>query len=147
MISAVIKIKRISNNLPPPQYETSQAVGMDLRAAIDAPFWLCPGQRIVVPVGFAIELPDGYEAQVRPRSGLAKKHGITVLNAPGTIDPDYRDEVKVILINLGTEPFKIEREMRIAQLVIAPFARATLIPVEELSNTARGTNGLGSTGT
>ena len=130
-----------------PGYETDLAAGMDLRAAIEAPYHLCPWQRKVIPTGFAIELPDGYEAQVRPRSGLARKNGVTVLNTPGTIDPDYRDEIKIILVNLSDKKFKIEPEMRIAQLVIAPFARAILIPVEELSNTSRGTSGLGSTGT
>ena len=129
-----------------PRYETDQAVGMDIRAAIEAPCCLCPWQRKLLPTGFAIELPDGYEAQVRPRSGLADKHGITVLNTPGTIDPDFRDEIKVILVNLSREKFMIMPEMRIAQLVIAPFARATLISVEELSITSRGTGGFGHTG-
>ena len=130
-----------------PQYRTDLAAGMDLSAAIEAPWRLGPWQRKVVPTGFAIELPDGYEAQVRPRSGLASKHGVTVLNTPGTIDPDYRDEIKVILVNLSDEEFEIDPQMRIAQLVIAPFARAMLIPVDELSITSRGTGGLGHTGT
>ena len=128
-----------------PRYETDQAAGMDLRAAIEAPCYLCPSRHKVLPTGFAIELPDGYEAQVRPRSGLASNHGVTVLNTPGTIDPDYRGEIKVILMNLGRERFEIRPEMRIAQLVIAPFARATLISVEELSITSRDTGSFGHT--
>lgn len=122
---------------------------MDLAAAVpgDAPLTLAPGARALIPTGFAMELPEGYEAQIRPRSGLAFKHGVTVLNAPGTIDADYRGEVKVLLINLGDEPFRIERGMRIAQLVIQPVSHATLIEADELSTSERGTGGFGSTGT
>ncbi len=122
---------------------------MDLAAAVpgDAPLTLAPGARALIPTGFAMELPEGYEAQIRPRSGLAFKHGVTVLNAPGTIDSDYRGEVKVLLINLGDEPFRIERGMRIAQLVIQPVSHATLIEADELSTSERGTGGFGSTGT
>ncbi len=134
--------------LPLPAYETAQAAGMDLRAAIpkSEPILLAPGKRILVPTGLTMALPDGYEAQVRPRSGLAAKHGITCLNTPGTIDSDYRGEVKVILINLGEEPFIIQRGERIAQMVIAPVTRATLTEVDTLDNTARGAGGFGSTG-
>jgi dUTP pyrophosphatase len=117
---------------------------MDLRSAIDAV--VAPGQRLLVPTGLAIALAFGFEAQVRPRSGLAVKHGITVLNAPGTIDSDYRGEIKVPLINHGAEPFTIRRGDRIAQMVIAPFTRATLIEAEKLDETARGSGGFGSSG-
>jgi len=122
---------------------------MDLAAAVPegAPETLAPGARALIPTGFSMELPGGFEAQVRPRSGLALKHGVTVLNAPGTIDADYRGEVKVLLVNLGAEPFRIERAMRIAQLVIQPVSHATLVEVEELSASARGSGGFGSTGT
>jgi len=121
---------------------------MDLRAAVasDAPLTLAPGARAMVPTGLTIALPAGYEAQVRPRSGLAAKHGITCLNSPGTVDADYRGEVKVILINLGPEPFVIQRGERIAQMVIAPVTQATWDVVATLSETARGAGGFGSTG-
>jgi dUTP pyrophosphatase len=132
-----------------PAYETSDAAGMDLRAAVDenAPVTLAPGARAMVPTGLTIALPAGYEAQVRPRSGLAAKHGITCLNSPGTIDADYRGEVKVILINLGSEPFVIKRGERIAQMIIAPVTRAELKVVAQLDETKRGSGGFGSTGT
>ena len=120
---------------------------MDLAAAIGAPVTLAPGGRAMVPTGLAIALPAGYEAQVRPRSGLAAKNGVTVLNTPGTVDADYRGEVKVILINLGDDAFEIERGMRIAQMVIAPVTQASLTEVDTLPETARGTGGFGSTGT
>jgi dUTP pyrophosphatase len=131
-----------------PAYETALSAGMDLRAAVgaDAPMSLAPGQRALAPTGLTIALPAGYEAQVRPRSGLALKHGITCLNTPGTIDADYRGEVKVLLINLGQEPFTIQRGERIAQMVIAPVTQATWEVVTELSDTARGAGGFGSTG-
>ena len=134
--------------LEPPAYESAAAAGMDLRAAISAeqPLTLQPGARVVVPTGLAIALPDDHEAQVRPRSGLAAKHGVTVLNSPGTIDADYRGEVKAILINHGDEPFVIERGMRIAQMVIAPVIQARMIAVAELDETGRGAGGFGSTG-
>jgi dUTP pyrophosphatase len=137
-----------SAGLPLPAYETAQAAGMDLRAAVpeSEPVTLAPMQRAMVPTGLTMALPDGYEAQVRPRSGLAAKHGITCLNTPGTIDADYRGEVKVILINLGQEPFVIKRGERIAQMVIAPVTRARLAQVETLDETARGAGGFGSTG-
>ena len=148
MTFAVVKIKRIRPlPRPLPTYKTDLAAGMDLSAAIEKPWRLGPWQREAVPTGFAIELPDGYEAQIRPRSGHAKDDGITVLNTPGTIDPDYRGEIQVILVNLSDKEFEITPEMRIAQLVIAPFARAMLIPVEELSRTSRGASGFGGSGT
>ncbi|HWA22456.1 MAG TPA: dUTP diphosphatase [Caulobacterales bacterium] len=145
-----VQIKRLphSEGLPLPAYETAQAAGMDLRAAVpeNEPMTLAPGARAMAPTGLTMALPDGYEAQVRPRSGLAAKHGITCLNTPGTIDADYRGEVKVILINLGDEPFVIKRGERIAQMVIAPVTRATLTEVETLDETDRGAGGFGSTG-
>lgn len=130
-----------------PKPETASSAGMDLRASISEPLTLKPGERALVPAGFAMALPQGYEAQVRPRSGLALKNGITVLNSPGTIDADYRGEVKVILINLGQEAFVIERGMRIAQMVIAPVTQGNLVVVSSLDDTARGAGGFGSTGT
>lgn len=131
-----------------PAYETADAAGMDLRAAVEdsAPVTLAPGHRAMIPTGLTIALPPGYEAQVRPRSGLAAKHGITCLNSPGTIDADYRGEVKAILINLGQEPFVIKRGERIAQMVIAPVTRADMKVVPELDETKRGAGGFGSTG-
>ena len=134
--------------LPLPQRQTEGAAGYDLVAALpaDAPVDLQPGQRMLVPCGFALALPVGYEGQVRPRSGLAVKHGITVLNAPGTIDADYRGEVKVPLINLGTEPFTVRRGERIAQLVVAPVSVMEITVGEALDETERGIRGFGSTG-
>lgn len=134
--------------LPLPAYETAQAAGMDLRAAVpeDEPFVLRPGSRHPVPTGLAFALPAGFEGQVRPRSGLAAKHGVTCLNTPGTIDADYRGEVKVILINLGEEDFTIRRGERIAQLVIAPVVQAAWAETASLEDTARGAGGFGSTG-
>ena len=131
-----------------PTYETALSAGMDLRAAVpeDEPMAVAPGQRVLAPTGLTIALPAGYEAQVRPRSGLALKHGITCLNTPGTIDADYRGEVKVILINLGQEPFTIKRGERIAQMVIAPVTQGEWNVVDALSETARGAGGFGSTG-
>lgn len=131
-----------------PAYETALSAGMDLRAAIPEadPIVLAPGQRVLTPTGLTIALPAGYEAQVRPRSGLALKHGITCLNSPGTVDADYRGEMKVILINLGQEPFTIKRGERIAQMVIAPVTQGEWEVVETLSETARGAGGFGSTG-
>lgn len=131
---------------PLPAYETAAAAGMDLRACLENPLTLHPGQRLLVPTGLRIALPAGYEAQVRPRSGLAAKHGITVLNSPGTIDADYRGEIKVILINHGQEAFIIQHGERIAQLVVARHERITWVNAEELEETSRGTGGFGSTG-
>lgn len=131
-----------------PAYETNLAAGADLRAAIDdtSPMVLAPGQRALIPTGFCMALPAGYEAQIRPRSGLAYKHGLTCLNTPGTIDADYRGEVKVLLINHGQESFTIQRGERIAQMVIAPITQPTFEVVSELSDTLRGEGGFGSTG-
>jgi dUTP pyrophosphatase len=142
-----IAIKRLPNGggLPVPAYASAGAAGMDVVAAES--LRLAPGVRHAVATGFAIAIPEGYEVQVRPRSGLALKHGVTCLNTPGTIDHDYRGEVKVILANLGDEPFEIARGDRIAQLVPAPVQRATLDEVEELDDTDRGSGGFGSTGT
>ena len=132
-----------------PAYETSASAGMDLRAAVpvDAPVTLDPGNRALVDTGLKIALPKGYEGQVRPRSGLAHRHGVTVLNSPGTIDADYRGEVKVLLVNHGREPFAVERGMRIAQLVVAQHARVEWVRREALDETVRGPGGFGSTGT
>lgn len=142
-----MKIKIINRSAHPlPSYETKASAGMDLRAHLSEGITLQPLQRQVVPTGLYIELPIGYEAQVRPRSGLAAKKGITVLNAPGTIDADYRGEVGVILANLSSEPFTVEDGERIAQLVIARHERAEWDPAEELSQTERGSGGFGSTG-
>ena len=133
-------------DLPLPGYETEHAAGMDIRAAIPGDLTLEPGRRTLVPTGFRIALPPGFEAQVRPRSGLALKHGIALVNSPGTIDADYRGEIKVILINLGEEPFAICRGDRIAQMVIAPVARAEWRISASLGETPRGTGGFGHTG-
>jgi dUTP pyrophosphatase len=132
-----------------PAYETSGAAGMDLRAAVpaDTPLVLLPGQRALVPTGFVFEIPDGFEVQIRPRSGLAFKNGITCLNTPGTIDSDYRGEVNVLLINLGEDDFTVSRGMRIAQMVIAPVTQARVAEAAEATSTVRGTGGFGSTGT
>lgn len=150
MSSVTLQIKWLDHGqgLEPPAYATADAAGMDLRAAVpaDAPVTLQPGRRALIDTGFCMALPAGYEAQVRPRSGLAIKHGITCLNTPGTIDADYRGEVKVILINLGDEPFIIERGERIAQMVIAPVTQAQVSVVTQLDETSRGSGGFGSTG-
>ncbi len=149
-MSITIRIKRLPHGegLPLPAYQTDRAAGMDLLAGVPAQTRVIiePGARELVPTGIAIELPDGYEAQVRPRSGLALKHGVTVLNAPGTIDADYRGEIGVILINHGAEAFEISRGDRIAQMIIAPVTRATLTEASEIEATARGAGGFGSTG-
>jgi len=134
-------------DLPLPAYATAGSAGMDLVAAVDAPMTLQPGARALVATGLRMALPQGYEAQIRPRSGLAVKNGITVLNTPGTIDSDYRGEVKVCLINLGNEDFIIERGARIAQMVIQPVVQAILQQVDDLDETARSAGGFGSTGT
>ena len=141
-----VKFKRIHPKSVLPTYGSEEAAGMDLSACVDETVRMAPGQRMLVPTGLSMELPAGFEAQVRPRSGLAFKHGITVLNAPGTIDSDYRGEVKVMLINHGSESFYIEPGMRIAQMVIAPVVQAENIWCE-LSSTDRGSGGFGSTGT
>lgn len=136
-----------AKDLALPAHATTHSAGMDLLAAVTESITLRPGERKLIPTGLTIALPDGHEAQVRPRSGLALKHGVTVANAPGTIDADYRGEVGVILINLGQEPFVIERGMRIAQMIIAPYTRATFLEVAELPASERGAGGFGSTGT
>ena len=143
-----LSVRRLPHgaDLPLPRYETPGAAGMDLMAALAADLVLQPGARAIVPTGLQIAVPPGHEGQVRPRSGLAAKHGVTVLNAPGTIDCDYRGEVGVILVNLGAEPFTVTRGMRIAQLLIAPFVQAAPVEVESLDDTARGAGGFGSTG-
>ena len=135
-------------DLPLPSYQSASAAGLDLVAAVPpaAPVTITPGARALVPTGIAIALTDGYEAQVRPRSGLAARHGLTVLNTPGTIDADYRGEIQVLLINLGEEPVTITRGMRIAQMVIAPIVRVRMLEVASLDKTTRGRGGFGSTG-
>lgn len=148
-VEIAVKVLPHGEGLALPAYATDGAAGADLVAALDArePLTLAPLQRAAVPTGLTLAIPDGYEAQVRPRSGLALKQGLTLLNAPGTIDWDYRGEVKVILINLSDTPAVIERGMRIAQLVIAPVTRARFTAVEDLDDTVRGAGGFGSTGT
>jgi dUTP pyrophosphatase len=143
-----IAIRRFDHarDLALPAYATEGSAGLDLLAANDAPLTLAPGARLAVPCGIALALPDGFEAQVRPRSGLALNHGITVLNAPGTIDSDYRGEVKAILVNLSDASFEIARGMKIAQLVIARHERAELVETDELPASSRGAGGFGSTG-
>ncbi|WEX12044.1 dUTP diphosphatase [Chelativorans sp. AA-79] len=138
-----------AEGLPLPSYETSGAAGLDLRAAVaeDRQIILLPGKRVLVPTGFVLEIPAGFEGQVRPRSGLALRHGITCLNTPGTIDSDYRGEVQVLLINLGEDDFAITRGMRIAQLIIAPVTRVTVEERDRAGETVRGAGGFGSTGT
>ncbi len=144
MIRILIRKLEGGMDLPLPAYESAGAAGMDLRAA--AAFVLKPGARALVPTGFSLEIPEGHEAQVRPRSGLAVKHGVTVLNAPGTIDSDYRGEIKVPLINHGETEFHIARGDRIAQMVIAPVVRARLVETDTLADSARGAGGFGSSG-
>jgi dUTP pyrophosphatase len=136
------------DDLPLPAYQSAHAAGFDLHAAVpaDAPLVIAPGARAIVPTGIAIALPPGSEGQVRPRSGLAIRHGVTVLNAPGTVDADYRGEIQVILVNLGAESFTVERGMRIAQLVIAPTMQSVICEVAKLDETTRGAGGFGSTG-
>lgn len=148
-MSVEIEVVRLAHaeGLPLPSYATEGAAGMDLLAAVTAPLVIPPGGRALVPTGLRIALPHGYEMQVRPRSGLALKNGITMPNTPGTVDEDYRGEVQVILMNLGAEAFTVERGMRIAQAVVAPVTRATWRTVEALPETARGAGGFGSTGT
>jgi dUTP pyrophosphatase len=151
-VSATVKVEirqlPHGEGLALPAYQSAHAAGLDLLAAVpeDSPLTLAPGRHVLVPTGLSIALPSGYEAQVRPRSGLAAKHGVTVLNAPGTVDADYRGEVGVLLINHGDAPFAIRRGERIAQMVIASVTRAELVPAASLSSTERGSGGFGSTG-
>jgi dUTP pyrophosphatase len=146
-----VRIVRLAHgaDLPLPQYQSAHAAGLDLLAAVpaEAAVVVPPGGRALIPTGIAIALPQGYEGQVRPRSGLAARHGITVLNAPGTVDADYRGEIQVVLANLGGEPFAVSRGMRIAQLIIAPVQQVTLVETVTLDSSARGQGGFGSTGT
>jgi dUTP diphosphatase len=147
MAAVVVRFRRVGERGPPldlPRYETDGSAGMDLRA--DEAFALAPGERQVVPTGLALEIPPGHEGQVRARSGLAARNGVALVNAPGTIDSDYRGEVKVILVNLGQAPVAFARGERIAQLVIAPVTRAEIALVDDLSDTSRGHGGFGSTG-
>jgi dUTP pyrophosphatase len=146
--SVTVRLLRLRHGqgLALPCYQSKHAAGLDVVAAVTKPVELSPGARALVPTGFALELPDGYEAQVRPRSGLALKHGVTLLNSPGTIDADYRGEVMVLMINHGSETFTIRRGDRIAQLVVAPVSRVDLVAVEVLGATERGPGGFGSTG-
>ena len=147
MTSVRIPLVRLgAASMPLPEYFSAGAAGMDLAASLPEPFELGAGQFHLIPCGFAIALPAGLEAQVRPRSGLASRHGVTVLNSPGTIDSDYRGEVKVLLVNLGQEPFAITRGLRIAQLVVAPLVEVHFVETDALAATARGSGGFGSTG-
>ena len=145
-----VRVTRLAHgkHLPLPSYQSAHAAGLDLLAAVPAtaPLTIAAGDRALVPTGIAIALPENHEGQIRPRSGLAARHGLTVLNAPGTIDADYRGEIQVLLVNLGTEPVTITRGMRIAQLIIAPVVRAHILDVASLDETARGSGGFGSTG-
>ncbi len=146
MVTVLLQRLPHGADLPLPAYETAGAAGLDLRAAIAEPLTLAPGARALIPTGLSMQLPGGFEGQVRPRSGLALRHGVTVLNAPGTVDSDYRGEVSVVLINHGSESFTVTRGDRIAQLVIAPVSHARLSEVATLGETARGAGGYGSTG-
>ena len=143
-----VQIERMQGNddLPLPQYMTEQAAGLDICAAVDEELTILPGERAMVPTGFAICLPKGYEAEIRPRSGLAFKHGITLINAPGTIDADYRGEIRILLINLGGAPFIIRRGDRIAQMLLHQIHRVTWDPCDSLDDTSRGKGGFGHTG-
>ena len=141
-----ILIKRLSKNIPLPKYETEGSSGMDLAANIDQAIEIKPGQSVIIPTGLALSIPKNYEIQIRPRSGLAAKNQISILNTPGTIDADYRGELKVILINLSDKIFKIEKGLRVAQMVLCPVIKAVLKEVDELEETKRGSGGFGSTG-
>ena len=145
-IRLLVRRKAGTEDVPLPQYMTEHAAGMDLCAAVEGTLVIEPGERAIVPTGLFMALPPGYEAQVRPRSGLAIKRGITVANAPGTIDADYRGEVGVILVNLGAEPFEVTRGMRVAQMIVAPVTRADIAVTDELPDSERGAGGFGSTG-
>ena len=146
MHAVEIRFLRLHQGAQLPAYQTEHAAGLDLHACIEAPVTLAPGDIAMIPCGFAMAIPHGFEAQVRPRSGLATKHGIGMPNSPGTVDSDYRGEMKVPLVNLGRAPFTVEHGMRIAQMVVAQVARATVRVVEELDGTSRGAGGFGSTG-
>jgi dUTP pyrophosphatase len=146
MHAVELRFLRLHQGAQLPAYQSENAAGLDLHACLEASVTLSPGDIVMIPCGFAMAIPHGYEAQVRPRSGLATKHGIGMPNSPGTVDSDYRGEMKVPLVNLGRVPFVVEHGMRVAQMVIAPVARATVCVVEELDGTARGVGGFGSTG-
>lgn len=147
-MSAPVKVRRLPHaiGIPLPGYASEGAAGADLRAALTAPLELAPGERAAVPTGLELELPPGFEGQVRPRSGLARRHGVTVANAPGTIDSDFRGEVLVLLVNLGREPVTLSRGDRIAQLVVAPVTRVDFVEADALPPSGRGNGGFGSTG-
>lgn len=149
-MSVTVRVLRLPHGegLPLPAYQSAHAAGFDLVAAVpeDAPVSLAPSDRVLIPTGLAFALPEGHEAQIRPRSGLALKHGVTVLNSPGTIDADYRGEIKVILVNLGSETFVIQRGDRIAQAIISAVTHVEIVPVDTLEDTGRGEGGFGSTG-
>jgi len=147
IVSVAIKRLPRAHDFPLPSYQTKESAGMDLCAAVESDVAIAPGAHTIVPTGYSIALPSGFEAQVRPRSGLAAKNGVTVLNSPGTIDADYRGEVGVILINHGKEPFAVTRGMRIAQMVVAPVRTVMWDEKDDLADTARGAGGFGSTGT
>lgn len=151
MTKVEVRLSRLPHgeDLPLPEYQSELAAGLDLVAAVpaDAPMTIAPGERALIPTGIAIALPPGFEAQVRPRSGLALNHGITVLNSPGTIDADYRGELRIIIVNLGQQSFTIKRGLRIAQLVVSATVQASICVVASLDDTTRGTRGFGSTGT
>jgi dUTP pyrophosphatase len=146
VVAVAVQVLPHGDGLPLPAYATPGSAGVDLAAALEAPLVLAPGARAAVPTGIALALPEGYEGQIRPRSGLALRHGIAVLNSPGTIDADYRGELRVILANLGDAPVTITRGERIAQLVVAPVSRVALAPVATLPESRRGAGGFGSTG-
>lgn len=146
MSAGLLRVKKLARRAELPRYATPGSAGLDLSAALDGPLRVDAGHTVLVPTGLRVALPPGHEGQVRPRSGLAVRHGITVINAPGTIDEDYRGELKVALINLGREPFTVEPGMRVAQLVVAPVTRVEVEEVEELDGTARGQGGFGHTG-
>lgn len=149
-MSAELRIVRMPHaaDLPLPAYQSAHAAGLDLLAAIpaDAPVTIAPGGRVIIPTGIAVALPHGHEGQIRPRSGIAIRHGVTVLNSPGTVDADYRGEIQVILVNLGTESFEIRRGTRIAQMVVAPIQQAKIVESSSLDETGREAGGFGSTG-
>lgn len=141
-----LKVKFLRQNSHIPAYQTLHSAGLDLCASLDDDIVILPGEIKIIPTGISIEIPDGYEAQIRPRSGIASKYGITLINTPGTIDPDYRGEIMIPLINLGKEPFVVKNGMRIAQMIIAKFERVEVKVVDELTPTQRGDGGFGSTG-
>jgi dUTP pyrophosphatase len=145
IVIAVQRVRHQANDLPLPRYMTAGAAGMDLLADVAEPIEVAPGARTLIPTGLAVEIPPGYEAQIRPRSGLALRHGITLLNSPGTIDSDYRGEVQVLVINLGDRPYTVSRGERIAQMIVAPVVRAELREVDGLGESKRGAGGFGHT--